>query len=75
MKPIMTPSTNGVLMPAPGTEDTIYELPVTQTEFEVSSCWQMTWRERWRVLRTGQVWFRCQGNTHPPIRLTVGDRQ
>lgn len=71
MKPIRTASTNGVLLPAPGTEDTVFELPVTWTESGVASCWQMTWRERFQVFDTGRVWFHCRGNTHPPIKLTI----
>ncbi|MCX7010260.1 MAG: hypothetical protein NTY53_23980 [Kiritimatiellaeota bacterium] len=23
----------------------------------VTSCWGLTWRERWRVLCTGRIWF------------------
>lgn len=71
MRPIVTESTNAVLLPAPGTEDTVFKLPVTLTDYNVASCWQMTWRERLRTLRTGLVWFHCKGNTHPPIRLSV----
>lgn len=74
MKPIKTMSTNCILRPAPGTEDTVYPLPVTVNEHGVASCWQMTWRDRFRVFRTGRVWFHCRSNTHPPIRLTVGYR-
>ena len=69
MLPIKNEYTNAVLKPAPGTEDRVIDLPVTETEYTVDSCWKLTWRERFRVLRTGQIWFSCRGNTHPPIKL------
>ena len=71
MLPIETATTNKILLPPPGEEDRVYDLPVTQTEHTVESCWQMTWRERLKVLMHGQVWFSCWGVTHPPIRLEV----
>ena len=74
MKPIKNKFTNAVLKPAPGTEDRVIDLPVTEAEYTVESCWKMTWQERLKVLYTGQVWFSCWGNTHPPIRLTVRDK-
>lgn len=74
MKAIKNEYTNAVLLPAPGTEHEVCELPVTDTEYAVQSCWKMTWQERLKVLYTGQVWFSCQGNTHPPILLYLADK-
>lgn len=74
MKPIKNEYSNAVLKPAPGTEDRVIDLPVTETEYTVQSCWKMTWQERLKVLYTGQVWFSVWGNTHPPIKLTVRDK-
>ncbi len=71
MKPIKTESTNGVLLPAPGTEAHVFKLPVTHTATTVCSCWALSWRERLRVLWTGGIWFSCHGHTHPPIKLWV----
>ena len=69
MMPTRTASTNGELMPAPGTEDYVASLPITRTEDMVSSCWKMNWRERIKAAFTGRVWCDCLGRTHPPIRL------
>ncbi len=78
MLPIETESTNLMLLPPHGQEDRVFTLPCTRIQegdySYVHSCWQMTWRERIRVLLDGQVWFSCCGETHPPIRLTVRDR-
>ena len=74
MKPIETRVTNDRLLPAPGTEDHVAVLPITRSSQMVSSCWGMTWRERFAALFTGRVWFDCMGRTHPPIRLRVFDR-
>ena len=71
MIPIKTPSTNGQLLPAKGTEDHVSVLPITRTEDHVSSCWKMSWKERVLVLLTGRIWFDCAGVTHPAIRLRV----
>jgi hypothetical protein len=74
MEPIETPLTNAKLLPAPGTEDHVAELPITRSADTVSSCWRMSWRERITALLTGRVWFDCMGSTHPPIRLRVFSR-
>jgi hypothetical protein len=33
-------------------------LPAYVNAEETVTCWQLTWRERWRVLWTGRLWFR-----------------
>jgi len=74
MKPIKTESTNSTLLPAVGTEDYVEPLPITRTDGMVSSCWKMTWGERFVALITGKVWCDCLGQTHPPIRLRVKEQ-
>ena len=71
MKPIRTETTNARLLPAAGTEHRVAELPITRSDKHVSSCWQMTWRERLLALWTGRVWFDCEAQTHPAIRLRI----
>jgi len=71
MKPIVTEITNDTLWPAKGTEAHVAVLPITRSSNMVSSCWKMTWRERFHAVLTGRVWFDCEGRTHPPIRLRV----
>lgn len=33
-------------------------LPAYTDARETISCWRLTWRERWRILWTGQLWLR-----------------
>ena len=69
MRPIKTKSTTGWLAP-PASQPLVNWLPITTTEWHVSSCWEMSWRERFRTLWNGRVWFHCRGKTHPPIKLS-----
>ena len=71
MKPIATSITNDKLLPALGTEDHVAILPITRSDNMISSCWKMTWRERFMAFFSGRIWFDCTGKTHPPIRLRV----
>lgn len=42
-------------------------LPAYTDATQTISCWQLTWRERWRVLVTGRVWLR-QMNFGQPLQ-------
>ena len=33
-------------------------LPAYTDDRQTISCWQMTWRERWRVLLSGRLWLK-----------------
>ncbi|KKN15360.1 hypothetical protein LCGC14_0986780 [marine sediment metagenome] len=67
MLPIETESTNLMLLPPHGQEDRVFTLPCTKISagdggildftYAVESCWQMTWRERFKVLWTVKFGF------------------
>ena len=69
MKPIRTNTTNCILK---GNSDNVDDLPVTRFEYAdgiaaVESCWQLSKGEIEQVVRTGNLYFLCLSNTHPPI--------
>lgn len=73
MNAIRTNSTNGVLR---GNGEDVYDLPVTNLVYEdgtpaVESCWELSQEEIDEVARTGRIYFRCFGRTHPPILLSA----
>lgn len=39
--------------------------PVLRIEGRLTCCWQLTWRERWKLLRTGRLWFQTLTFYHP----------
>jgi hypothetical protein len=73
MKPTAFKGSNSTLLGGPaeryGTADDVADLPVYREPGYLISCWQMTWRERLRVLWTGRVWLHVAGATHPPVVL------
>jgi hypothetical protein len=69
MTPTKFPEQNGKLVAAPGDEATVLDLPVYRDAQYSISCWQMSWRDRLRLLVTGRVWFWAWARTHPPIYL------
>jgi hypothetical protein len=67
---------SNLLLRAPTQEDaaagTVYDLPVFRyrdldNNPHVISKWRLTPEELLEVKRTGAVWFKCWGETHPPI--------
>jgi hypothetical protein len=42
-------------------------LPVYQDGSETISCWKLSWRERFKVLFTGRMWYR-QMNFRQPLQ-------
>lgn len=73
MKPVKTKNTNCTLK---GNNDDVIDLPVTRFEYDdgtpaVESCWKLSEEELKEINRTGKVYFRCFGNTHPPILLAT----
>lgn len=73
-EPVHFPEANAVLVGSP--EDkaagTVLDLPIHRhrdldNNPHVISCWSLTDEERAEVARTGRVWLRSWGVTHPPI--------
>lgn len=76
MKPIDFPQANDLLRAAPGTEESVVDLPVARIQYldgtpGIVSCWRLSFWERLKVLWTGNVYFEALARTHPPILLTV----
>ncbi|MEX0083547.1 hypothetical protein AB2T90_14040 [Clostridium butyricum] len=72
MKPVKTKNTNCTLK---GNNDDVIDLPVTRFEYDdgtpaVESCWELSQEELKEIKKTGRLYFRCFGNTHPPILLS-----
>ncbi len=72
MKPIRFAQANDLLFAAPGTEDTVQDLPICRFQFSdgspgVTSCWEMGWWERLKAFWTGRVYITAVARTHPPI--------
>lgn len=59
-----------VIQAPPGRQD-IEAIQVNVAGQVVTSCWKLTWRERWAALRHGLVWCRVisPGGGMPPIAL------
>lgn len=55
---------------APTTMPDCMELQVFQDENEMISCWVFTTEELAEMQRTGRIWLRVAGNTHPPVALS-----
>lgn len=73
MKPVIGKGMNGVLKAPRGQESSVFDLPVKVGNGYVASCWRANWRDRLRILLTGNVWLSVQGNTHPPLKLYTDD--
>lgn len=76
MKPSNFPEANATLGggPAPkyGTEDPVIDLPVHKDGHQIISCWELSWRDRLRVLVTGRVWLHVLAReTHAPVKITA----
>lgn len=70
MRNIPFPEATRILEPPPGRGD-IAPLQVHIDKGVYTSCWRMSWRERWAALIYGRVWCRVQtgGPQPPPIAL------
>lgn len=62
---------NLVLKAAPGDEDNINDLPAHRTGPYIITCWQLSIKERIRMLFSGKVMLAVRGISHPPIFMTV----
>lgn len=75
MNPTDFPERNGTLGGGPaeryGTVDAVRDLPVHRGNGQVISCWRLTWRDLWRLLRTRRVWLLVLGPNHAPVKLTT----
>ena len=40
---------------------------------DVITCWGLTWKERWKILFTGQMWLNCWTFQKPltPVRMST----
>jgi hypothetical protein len=73
VKPTKFPEANCVY--GAGQEEYL-PLPAYKTpEGEVTTCWELTWRERLRVLWSGKMWWTVLTFNHPlqPQRPEVGN--
>lgn len=63
MKPISFPQQNIVF-----TKDQPEYLPLPAFQYENNSyhCWQLSWRERFKVLFTGNLWISVMTFRNPP---------
>ena len=71
MLPSKFPEQNKVFVGPKGSD--ILPLPVHQNYESITSCWQMSWRERWAALWTGKIWVNVIGNAQPAIGLVAGN--
>jgi hypothetical protein len=73
MIPVHFPQATKILT-APAGKDDVGPLPIWTDGLQCGSCWALTWRERWQVLRTGRVFvFTQTGPTQPPIAVVAGN--
>jgi hypothetical protein len=71
MKGVHFAEATGLLLAPDGMEN-CSDLPVWRDDDHILSCWQLSWRERIKLLLTGKLWFWAFGcATHPPIAMTV----
>lgn len=73
MKAVKTETSNCILK---GNSDDVIDLPVTRLVYgdgthAIESCWVLSEEEMNEVQKTGKVYFRCFGDTHPPILLST----
>lgn len=75
-KPTAFPQTNFVYRPPSNWDEArgpCDNLPVYRDEVEIVSCWQLSWRELWYVLRTRRIWLRIAGSIQPPVIVDAVD--
>lgn len=72
MIPTTFPQANKKLLAPKGMEDNCGTLPVYCDGKLCISCWNLTWKERLKLLWTGNLWvYIISGQTQPPIALDV----
>lgn len=73
MNPVAFEGMNKTLTaPASGDCASVGELPVLTDGTQCVSCWALSWRERWAVLRYGKLWLSVLGGvTQPPVSLSA----
>jgi hypothetical protein len=72
MKPIKFPQQNITYTKPEGmTDEECSSLPAFQYEGQIISCWEMSFKERIKVLFTGVIWFGVLAHRQPPIWLDV----
>lgn len=72
MKPIYFEGANMILAkPSAMTDEQCAPLPVARDEQHniYVSCWQLSWHDLWRVIRTRRIWLWTAGSNHPPVAL------
>lgn len=72
MKPTDFPESNFTFTrPSSMTEEECGDLQVYRDPAVIISCWQLTWRERLRLLFTGRLWLWIMGQGMPPVCMTI----
>jgi len=76
MKPTDFAQRNGLLGGGPGATygatEAVIDLPVHRGNGQITSCWKLTWRERFALLWRGRVWLIVlSARTHAPVCVQV----
>jgi hypothetical protein len=66
-KPVDFDESNGVLFGMNGVEG----LPIYRDEKYTISCWHIPFWKRIKLLFTGNVWLRVEGQSHPPLWIDI----
>lgn len=72
MTPTDFPESNFTFVRPPEmTEEECGDLKVHRTDATIISCWQLSWKERFRLLWTGRAWLWIVGQGMPPVAMTI----
>jgi hypothetical protein len=76
MKPISFHKHEQIINAPPGQEETIIPLPAVIVEYADKtvafvSCWSLSWRELWRLLRNRRIYLAVMAYQQPPILLAT----
>lgn len=79
MVPVITNTTNVILVAPEGQEGSVGKLPSTRYVLHtpdgdmpsICSCWELSDEEIEKLKETKRIYFHTYGETHPPIMLTV----
>lgn len=72
-RPIAFPGHNYVYKAPEGLGDKIGDLPVHRTGAQHTTCWQLHWKDRIRILFTGRIWVLQLSHQMPPMSVQVAN--
>jgi len=75
MKPIKFPQSNSVLVAPRNMDSTVCEnLHIFREENNIISCWQISWKELFKLFRTRKIWLYVYSySSSPPVALEIKD--